>query len=288
MKISIAKKINKKGASIAVALVLFMLCALAGASALSMASANAGRLSHRNNDEQPYYSVSSAALLFVDLFHNLRYNSGEVTYTYVREWKYNSADSSRPQTEEYTLNCFDALNGKCVPVTGTADIASRDNESEGDRSFRHKVEALKLVKQIGIYCDGLVPYLNVPQEWYESVSKKSENMETFRPEKSFDFPFDITVAGNESQSVKGRIIMNSNYDLLISLTCSKNGDSPYSLNIYWEATVTEKTSSEPNKFEISDGGMGKMTTKQTKTVTVNWLKENVTISRGEAVTSENI
>lgn len=54
---------NRRGASILLALLLFLICALAGAAALTAASANIGRFSYLEQDQQQYLAVSSAAKL---------------------------------------------------------------------------------------------------------------------------------------------------------------------------------------------------------------------------------
>lgn len=55
------KKLNStRGASLIFALLIFMLCAFAGAAALTAAAANAGRFSHAEHDQQQYLSVASA------------------------------------------------------------------------------------------------------------------------------------------------------------------------------------------------------------------------------------
>ncbi len=64
MKKLSAKLNNRRGASILMALLLFLICALAGAAALTAAGSNIGRYSYLEEDQQQYLAVSSAAKLF--------------------------------------------------------------------------------------------------------------------------------------------------------------------------------------------------------------------------------
>ena len=67
MKKAVFQKIKSdKGASIAVALVLFLVCAAVGAVILTAATASAGRFSKLSEMDQRYYRVSSAAELLAN------------------------------------------------------------------------------------------------------------------------------------------------------------------------------------------------------------------------------
>lgn len=54
---------SARGASLLFALLVFLVCALAGAAALTAAASNAGRYSHLRDDQQKYLTLSSAAKL---------------------------------------------------------------------------------------------------------------------------------------------------------------------------------------------------------------------------------
>lgn len=57
---------NQEGASLLFAILVFLVCALAGAAALTTAAANAGRYSHIRQDHQDYLTVASALRLVRD------------------------------------------------------------------------------------------------------------------------------------------------------------------------------------------------------------------------------
>lgn len=64
-------KRNTRGASMLIALLVFLIAALSGTVALTMASSNAGRYTHERQDQQPYLSVVSAAKLIVNRLEGL-------------------------------------------------------------------------------------------------------------------------------------------------------------------------------------------------------------------------
>lgn len=90
---NLAKKLHSSaGASIVLALLLFLVCALAGAAAVTAASANVGRYTYQQDSQQAYLAVSSAARLIRDQLDGLEaqtcyeYNVTESDFTIVPEW----------------------------------------------------------------------------------------------------------------------------------------------------------------------------------------------------------
>ncbi len=297
---------TRRGASIVIAILIFMLCALAGVTALTMSMSNGGRYSH-GEDRQPYYAVSSAALLLLDMMDKTSYTSYEIQYTYQRHWEYdNTSGNSHPQDDGYQINVLktDSTTGNYTKTLksreelgaekksdnktankSSMNISNRgDAESESAKKTRHALEDSKLYDEIRDRCDLLVPYLSVPQEWYSTLRDKDNQelgikTEDFMPTTQLDFAF--TVSSEEAGDVQARLIMSSNYNLIISLSCFKEGKSLFAVNIYWEADVTEKTDSEDADYEYGGGKEGTQTIMQTKVVTVTWNKSRAKVSRGE-------
>ena len=77
------QKLNsRRGASILFAILIFMMCILAGTAALTAASANSGRYAHMKADQQRYLSVASAAQLLTEEFTRNRFTANlKVTET---------------------------------------------------------------------------------------------------------------------------------------------------------------------------------------------------------------
>ncbi len=66
---------SRAGASLLFAILVFLLCVLAGTAALTAAAANSGRYTHLEAEQQAYLAVSSAAKLFRDEFVNSKYTA---------------------------------------------------------------------------------------------------------------------------------------------------------------------------------------------------------------------
>lgn len=74
------KKLNsKRGASIVLALVFFLVCAAIGAVLLTSAMANAGRLSHMKEEQQAYLTLSSAVKLVQQELGDMAYKGEIIT-----------------------------------------------------------------------------------------------------------------------------------------------------------------------------------------------------------------
>lgn len=286
---------GRRGASLVLALLIFLLCALAGASALIMAAANAGRYSHMEDDQQPYYSVTSAAMLMIDLLDGATYTSAAINYVYERTWEVtgSAGASDHPQEEKYTINIL------------TKDY--RFDTTAGKGVFNGKgMEGSGLCTKLREYCDKLVPFLGVQDEWYKTVSE-SLSREGFRPQAKDYLDYTLKITPQDAEDVFGtvvcRVIMQEDYNLIFSFVYqgaadgssgsgSGSGDtgskgSLYAANVYWEAEVTQTTESKQSEVVYTqDGSLGSMTTTNTKTIKVTWGRANATISRGEAVGKE--
>ena len=83
---------SQRGASMLFALLVFLLCMLAGTAALTAAAANAGRYSHLEEEQRQYFSVASALDLLqarLDEEFEKKSVSIKVIYETYESWKYN-------------------------------------------------------------------------------------------------------------------------------------------------------------------------------------------------------
>ncbi len=319
----IFKKLNgKRGAAIIIAIMIFMLLALGGASAIIMATANAGRFAHSAKEQQPYYTVTSAANLMLDLMDNSRYISSEIQYTYERNWDYtNDPQNDHPQYDGYKLNflAIDKTTKSYYKNDGrwavnsdlgnsSIEIKSKSDEGVLAKNNRHILEKSNMYNSIKGWCDYLMPYLAVPQEWYSTLrngdgSDPDIEVKDFRPTnpEALVFPFTISTSSATFGEVQAKLIMTGNFDIIMSFSVKGdnelidgesaiNGDSDqtmFAVNVYWKALVDVETGSDAPVYDVGTGTGGTQTIKQTRVVTVNWKKENATISRGEAIIPEN-
>ena len=88
---NLCKKISgKRGATMLIAILVFLIAALSGTIALTMAASNAGRYTHEKDDQQAYLSVISAANIILDRLEDVK-----IEYT---------AEHGSPKPEEVTVN----------------------------------------------------------------------------------------------------------------------------------------------------------------------------------------
>lgn len=271
------KKISsRRGVSILLAILIFLLCALAGTAAISMANANAGRYASATKSQQPYYSVISAALFLRDSMNKMEYQSGTVQYVYTRGWEYDGGEH-KPTQETYTLNVGQETGKDPTVLKGTW------SKSDGD------IVNTNFCNGIREQCDQLVPYLNVPNEWYETVTGVSKPAAPGTKTVSFEIkPAGADAAPQELGTVNVTLVLGENYDLLFQCEYKDGDASLYSVILYMEATVKVSTSTGVPKYDYTDpdptDGVykeGSLTQTTERTVTVSWEKTRATISRGE-------
>lgn len=290
----VSKLYGKKGVSIIIALIIFLLCALAGASAFFMAASNAGRYSHPN--DQNYYTVSSAALMFVDMLDDLRYESGEVKYVYKRTWEYGKDGKT-----EHTVS-----DGHTLTIPKDAVWIDNDDLSNEDKKNGKKASGASTLRKSGLdlctkiltQSNALVPYY-VPDEWYESadnIVKEGDANPFSKPTGDLDrlsYSFTITVPGDSRfGTVNCTLVMTNNYDLTVTFVGENSvldkddgaEGGEYAITVYWQAVVEQEKKVGTPKYDYytdTDYKSGKQTQTDTLKIIAEWKKENVTISRGE-------
>jgi len=124
------EKLNSEsGASILLALLMFLLCAMVSASVLAAAVSNAGKARSNRVEQQRYLTLSSAIRLVADALEQARY-TGKYT---VWEWEKIITDNSDPlnpvvETERYF--CCEQVPGEydCGEFTGRLPLGKEMNE----------------------------------------------------------------------------------------------------------------------------------------------------------------
>lgn len=254
-----------------IALIVFLLCGLAGATALIMASSNVGRYAH--SEEQEYYTVSSAALVLVDMLDGLNYTSQTVSYEYIREWRYEN--DKRTETDSYRLTV--PMLGETAETTGMGTMKGASTLSSSSH--------FKMVDAIRKQCDKVVP-LFVPAEWYARVAEQADSPKKPDTVSSISFPFSVSLKDNTAvNEVKATLLMNANFDLVLTFY---GGKGEYSITVFWKATIdpVQKANTPKTDYLTPEGTEyrdGKMTQINTYQAVVTWSRENATISRGEAI-----
>lgn len=146
----IYKKLNNtRGASILFALLVFMICAFAGAAALTAAAANAGRFSHAEEDQRKYLSVASATNLLLE------------------ELSAPKLEISRAREETRTWTYDDSNNLASPPETtygapGDTVATWYNGDTKLDDTYHSMLKEL-----VEAYCKGLFEAEIVPADWYK-------------------------------------------------------------------------------------------------------------------------
>ena len=107
---------SSRGASILFAILVFMLCILAGTSALTAASANAGRYTHLEEDQRKYLSVASAIKMFKSEFAGKTFEAS-FTHTKTESWYWKTGDDGTKvlnETEKENLTTTEETEGGVV------------------------------------------------------------------------------------------------------------------------------------------------------------------------------
>ncbi len=253
------------GASMIFALLIFVMCVLAGTVALSAASANVGRYTHLVQEQRQYFSVASALeILQSQMDDRVETNPIKVTVKYVEEekWWYEPDDPTTPTT--YTLHSEPTTHTlKLEPAFSDLDYYQYQLlENCIPAEWRTDWEALKtgtsppsFEKKYKVHLDESTLGAS-PPSWAKSL-----------------YPVDVTVKNGAD---------DGNYTLEMHLTTEKGGGYP--LKVVWtgEAETDTKTETEttgsPTDPGVTHDSEGKRTTTTTLTCTLRWSKEDRVIT----------
>lgn len=132
---------SRAGASLIAALFLFLLCAMAGSTILAAATANAGRISQRREENQAYYKTISAARLFAEGFEGK-----SVTIT----WKRTVVDGSPDAYSDWNVTASDSdkfsefLKDSIEEIYGASpDTTTLGNYWSGDFSATQETSVVR-------------------------------------------------------------------------------------------------------------------------------------------------
>lgn len=274
MKKHISKINNKKGVSILLALLIMLMCAFAGATAITMAATNIGRYAHENDDTQAYFSVTSAATLIRDTFDDLVYTSRTYDYTVEHTILYDDVN----HTESYIYSL-----PKNETATGT--IMSTATDKDGN-NLSHTLTGKKLATHLISALDKVVPFKSIPDEWYNNVKisdpdNTAGNLEKPTKVDTLAHPFDIVSNNLSIGTIKATLITNDNYDLMFSFVYqTSNNIDLYAVTLYMEATTEILTDTDIKTNGTTDKEYSEKNITK-RSVRVTWQAKNATISRGD-------
>lgn len=115
---AIRKKLNTQtGASILLALMLFLICGFVAAVTLGSASSNAHKYEHQRKEQQEYLAVSSAAALLKEVIEGTSFSGTEESKLYICRGDAETGDDYHEDAFEKVLKLTVMHNGKLLNST---------------------------------------------------------------------------------------------------------------------------------------------------------------------------
>lgn len=255
----IQEKLNStQGASILFAIMVFMLCILAGVSALTAAASNGGRFTHQESDQQQYLSVSSALGIFRDQFLNRSYTA-TINLVETYSWHYTETENA-DGTVDRTRH--DSTAWSVGPLVSSGLIAGELPDT--------------LLKD---YLDKLFLNQEVPADWSTKDSTWSRPVTPVAPDRTFTVKANDADLANQLGDVTAEFSVNEKgYNVTVYLHTG-SGSKLYESSLYMPASVTRSTSS--SVVTSGDGDSGTKTTTTTLTFTVSWPESDISVIQGK-------
>ena len=265
----IMKKLkSENGASISFALLLFLVCATAGAVVLAAGTAAAGRLSQMVNMDKRYYSASSAASLLAN-----EIKGKEVTIVrsleevVVTTTEYDEYGNAGTPTKQYKLTYKTIVNGTTIGGTPLGPAAERP-VSTGDA-----VNVSSFLTKQACYLMFEGENCNTDAAMKESFGLKSEKA---------PMPFTISGTGDlAALNISGNATLNIDGSLDFEIGSEVDSDT-YTLILRMIPDINESPSSsmtsEPFYSTEPDGSyIERITTTETTTITstISWDVESI-------------
>ena len=179
MKRILNKLKNRQGVTILFALLVFLLCILAGTAALTAAASNAGRYTHLESDQQKYLSISSAADLLRGELSDQGFKA-EIKYVETYEWWYEpveeteSSEGSDPPDESESAEEEETVEYILQEKT-SYELTEPVYEYEVNDAWEKSEEVSSMFKTL------MDDYLKskffnevVPEEWYTNAKEHSK------------------------------------------------------------------------------------------------------------------
>ncbi len=227
---------SNRGVSILMGLLLLLVCAVAGAAALTAAGSNAGRYTHLREDQQRYLAVASAVRLVRDELCAGEYNASATLrerYTY----RYVSTGEDSGYWQEHG------------PTYTLTDLA----ESRFDGPFQPWLED---------HLEGLFRAREVPGEWWGLDGKSAPADPGALKYEGLEFQVDA--AEPILSQVKWTLELREDYSLFARFWLEADGAR------YYETTLTIPAQAEAKQSMDSASSSAESTTTTTQSLTVTW------------------
>ena len=269
---------STRGASILFAALVFILCAFAGAAALTAAAANAGRFSHAERDQQKYLSVAAAADLFREEVGPQRLEFTQAL-TETRTWEYDADNNLKYNDPTYALGSvtWRWFDGEKWHGTDATDPGITPDLGDD--------KTAALLKSVAVdYCQELFEAQVIPADWYTKTG-------TTRPTPSAYTPRTLTVTGPAAlglDTVYVTVSMDNAYTMIMTLGAAEDGAGmdggklpplAYKMTLRLPAKTSQTV--DANTSTTGEDKTGETVTTTTLTFTVEWVGENAAIMQDQ-------
>lgn len=257
----VGKKIGgRSGATMLFAILVFMLCALTGAAALTAAAANSGRYTHVKEEQQEYLSMSSA----VNLMREELVGKTGKTFT---------AQVTKTETKDASGN-----------LQGDPDVSWVTGSPKYDGGFSGQLlDVFKgfYLNKLGSSIDisGLGATMSPPYEKTLTFTTGDEVVDKYKVTAKFAVDEDFNITVNFSLTVKDASGADKDID-------AYGTDMTIRAAIDGGGINTSSTSSTTSEYDGSTLKSTTTTTITTYTMKVTWLEENTTISEKDTLKTE--
>lgn len=227
---------SDRGASLMLALLLFLACAVVGSIVLGAASASSGRMADIKEYDQRYYAVKSAAQLLVDELDGQQFE----------------LERTKKQVTTVTVNESTSTTSVADPTYPLVSIGFNQNSILGDAFIK------------------LTGYDST------KVSTGADYRESFPSSKNFSTPTSFTLTNSFSDKSSVNIEETINPDGTIKFVVStgaKAAANYYEMTINFSVELDDKTTTDTEYAVVSTGTNSSKetaTTTSTRTLSAKW------------------
>lgn len=215
---------SERGASLSLALLLFMVCAVIGSIVLVAATTAAGRLSDMQQADQRYFSVQSAAHLLIDELDGQSYTMTRekdedltITYRYVTDA---GGNTTRTKSESSSYSYYASLD-----ENGTEKVGAGISRSDS------------------ILTEAFLDYaFGLTQSDFAGETAWAANFPVLTEPMVKTFSMEVTPtdeSGIDTDAMTVNVTMTLNTDASVTFDITNGGSSPYTVQLKFLATKSD-------------------------------------------------
>lgn len=208
---------SQRGASILLALLFFLLCAMVGASVLMAAASNAGRSRISRAEQQKYLTLSSALQLVCDELESASYTA-KYTYNYTPPPKNDKGETTGSAKHEYTQSEGEYIGGLSSAINLSKNVLPLRDELDWlfAQDFARTLPHSDADVVYSFTSRGGIQKPETPHELTLTVQEQDD-----RPGLTTPVTVTVTLGSGENQTVA--------YRLSLKATLGGEGDPIYTM-----------------------------------------------------------